>query len=127
MGKFFGMTLLLIGVLLFLNVLGLGWLFRFLLALLIIIFAMNKIKKAETSKQKTIGIAALLFGLLLLAGGFHVLFGLLLGLAFIYIGYQMLKRDHGRDALHDKLTFQGNSSSVYEDPFDMEWNKKMKE
>lgn len=122
---FFGVMLLLFGGLLFFNVLGLGWFLRLVISLVIITFAMNKIKQAKTPTQKGFGIAVFLFGVLLFFGGVHLLFGLLVGLSLIFVGFKMLKRDNVRDAPEDKLTFQGNTP-VHEDAFDIKWNKKMK-
>lgn len=126
MGKtLVGVMLLLFGSLLFLNVLGLGWVFRLFISLFIIIYAINKLKKAETSTQKAFASIILLFGIFLFFGGVPLLFGILVGLALIFLGVSLLKRANERDTPKDNVSLQGNSA-IYDDAFDMEWNKKMR-
>lgn len=122
---FFGIMLLVFGGMLLFHVLGLGWIFKLLISLAIIIYGLKKLQRAETSMQKGLGIGLLLFGFLLFFGGVNVLIGLLVGFTLIFAGIKLLKQNHTRNSLEDKLTMQGNLS-VQEDAFDIEWNKKMK-
>ena len=121
----FGMIFLLFGGLIFFNVLGLGWLVRLVFSLVIIVYAINKLKQTETSKQKGFWIVILLFGMLLLFGGVHLLFGLLVGLSLIFVGFKIVKSDDRFNAPGDPLKLYGNTA-MYEDAFDIEWNKRMK-
>lgn len=123
---FFGIMLLLLGGLIFFNVLGLGWLVRIIISILIVSYAINKMKHAETSTEKGFGIVALIIGVLLFFGGVHMIFGLLIGLALIYFGFNMMNRDKKSSATKETFAVCGNTGSIQEDAFDLEWNKKMK-
>ncbi len=121
-----GVVLLFLGGLLFFNLLGLGWLIRVVISLFIIIYATKKLNRAETSTHKGVAIAALIFGILLLFGGVHKLFGLMVGIGLVYVGMKLFKRDEPQNASNNMLNMPRNTISVQEDAFDKEWNKKMK-
>lgn len=123
---FFGIMLLLFGGLIFFNVLGLGWIVRIVLSILIVSYAINKIKRADRSTEKGFGIVALIFGVILFFGGVHMIFGLLIGLALIYFGMNMMKRSKENNVTKGTFAMCGNTTSMKEDAFDLEWNKKMK-
>lgn len=121
----FGIILLAFGGMLLFHALGLGWIFKLLISLAIVVYGLKKIQRAETTTQKGMGIVVLLFGFLLFFGGAHVLIGLLVGLTLIFVGMKLLKQNDKSPPLDDKLALHGNAS-VQEDAFDIEWNKKMK-
>lgn len=121
----FGIMLLAFGGMLLFHVLGLGWIFKLLIFLAIVVYGLKKIHHAETMTQKGLGIVILLFGFLLLIGGANVLIGLLVGFTLIFVGVKLIKQNDNSHQLKEKLTLQGNVS-VHEDAFDREWNEKMK-
>lgn len=93
-GKIFlGLTLIVVGVLVLLDKLGLGIdrLIPMFIAGLLMIYGCKKVLSAGSTGNKGWGIFVFLFGLLMLLNKLSLLFGCMLAIAIIYFGFKVMK------------------------------------
>ncbi|AUM63689.1 hypothetical protein GOP56_19465 [Brevibacillus sp. 7WMA2] len=93
-GKLFlGLTLIVVGVLVLLDKLGLGIdrLIPMFIAGLLMVYGCKKVLSAGSTGNKGWGIFVFLFGLLMLLNKLSLLFGCLLAIAIIYFGCKLMK------------------------------------
>lgn len=94
---FLGLSLLIVGVLLIMDQLGLiRSLFHILIPGLIMIFGAKKVISDESAGKKFFGIFIFLFGLLMMIGKLHLLFSCLLAVAIIFLGFRLMRRGTSR-------------------------------
>ncbi|MGO4887328.1 LiaF transmembrane domain-containing protein [Anaerobacillus sp. MEB173] len=124
----FGMILLLIGVSIVLQLIGIsiGYLLRMIIPILLIIYGYKKWNLAETKFQKFFGMIVLLFGVLLLLGAAHLFIGLIVAGLIMYFGYSIMKGKQDDSVVkNDPIEVKGQRES--KDLFDEEWDRFMNE
>lgn len=93
-GKIFlGLSLLIVGVLLLVDQLGLiRHVFHILIPGLIMIYGAKKVISDESAGKKFFGLFIFLFGLLMMIGKLHLLFSSLLAIGIIFLGFRLMRR-----------------------------------
>lgn len=90
---FLGLSLLIVGVLLLVDQLGLvRHLFHILIPGLIMIYGAKKVISDEAAGKKFFGLFIFLFGLLMMIGKLHLLFSSMLAIGIIYAGFRLIRR-----------------------------------
>lgn len=94
---FLGLSLLIVGVLLLVDQLGLvRHLFHILIPGLIMIFGAKKVISDEAAGKKFFGVFIFVFGLLMLIGKMHLLFSSMLAIGIIFTGFRLIRRGSQR-------------------------------
>lgn len=87
-----GLSLLVVGVLLLLDQLGLVKnVFQILIPGLIMLYGAKKVISNESAGKKGFGVFVFLFGFLMMIGKLHLLFSSLLAIGVIYLGFRLLR------------------------------------
>jgi len=122
-----GFVMLAVGGMLLLSAIGLhaGWLIRLIVSLLIIVYGVKKIRRANTKLQKGWGIALFVFGILMLIGAAHLFIGIAIAVLLMYFGLKVMKNESKPHREQAMGAWEGAAATVQEDAFDVEWNKRM--
>ncbi|MGD8191989.1 LiaF transmembrane domain-containing protein [Brevibacillus ginsengisoli] len=123
---FLGLSLLIVGVLLLVDQLGLvRHLFHLLIPGLIMIFGAKKVISDESAGKKFFGLFIFLFGFLMMIGKLHLLFSSLLAIGVIYFGFRLIRRDtHRTDEAVGYADRQWAKAVLKEDALDR-WEREV--
>ncbi|MDE5414986.1 LiaF transmembrane domain-containing protein [Alkalihalobacterium chitinilyticum] len=121
-----GIILLFIGANLFLQTLGIqiGGLIGLAISVLLIIYGYRKMKSDHGSNL--LGMAILIFGLLLAIGHLHIFTGIFIAAMIIYFGYRLVTGEKTKrvvDQDEEVAASTSDASQTSKDAFDEEWNK----
>lgn len=121
-----GIILLFIGANLFLQTLGiqLGGLIGLAISVLLIIYGYRKMKSDHGSNL--LGMAILIFGLLLAIGHLHIFAGIFIAAMIIYFGYRLVTGEKTKRLVDQDQEVAASTSDATQkskDAFDDEWNK----
>ncbi|WP_216829397.1 LiaF transmembrane domain-containing protein [Alkalihalobacterium elongatum] len=121
-----GIVLLFIGANLFLQTLGIqiGGLIGLAISILLIIYGYQKLKSDEGSNL--LGMAILIFGLLLAIGHLHIFVGVFIATMIIYFGYRLVTGEKSKSLVDQEQEVAATTSDATnksKDAFDDEWNK----
>ena len=123
---FLGLSLLIVGVLLLMDQLGLvRHLFQILIPGLIMIYGAKKVISDESAGKKFFGWFIFLFGLLMMIGKLHLLFSSLLAIGIIFLGFRLMRRStHHRDEVVGFADRQWAHAVLKEDALDR-WEREV--
>ncbi|MFV8826893.1 LiaF transmembrane domain-containing protein [Alkalihalobacterium sp. APHAB7] len=121
-----GIILLFIGANLFLQTLGiqLGGLIGLAISVLLVIYGYRKMKSDHGSNL--LGMAILIFGLLLAIGHLHIFAGIFIAAIIIYFGYRLVTGEKTKrlvDQDQEVAAATSDATQKSKDAFDDEWNK----
>ncbi|MEB1808004.1 MAG: hypothetical protein LPK26_12060 [Bacillaceae bacterium] len=121
-----GIILLFIGANLFLQTLGIqiGGLIGLAISVLLIIYGYRKMKSDHGSNL--LGMAILIFGLLLAIGHLHIFAGIFIAAMIIYFGYRLVTGEKTKRVVDQDEEVAASTSEAPQtskDAFDDEWNK----
>jgi lia operon protein LiaI len=117
---------LIAGAVLFLLGGDLGGFFAFLLAIGLLVYGWKKWRNAESGGGKALGMAALIFGGILLLSWIPFLIGLLIAALCIYFGWTLIRKDQdAAELVPDSVSEAepGDRGPQWEDDFESEWKR----
>ncbi|SFG38500.1 hypothetical protein SAMN05660649_01511 [Desulfotomaculum arcticum] len=124
--KFFGLILLVLGIVALLGVLGfsMGGLIPFVLGILLVYYGWKK----RNQEHRFTGAVLLGLGILFLIGSIPMAVSMLVAAVLLYFGYQMLtgNEDSGSSCKTRSESKRHTEDSGLDDPFDEEWERLMK-